>query len=110
MAALAVLSFAIGQFPPTTTKAASLHTEKAACARVKNYVSAARHLSVSTISSCDFIAPADSRRGYYVMALHSRRPCDGMCSTNMGWFAVHKKSGRVFEWNIAEMKLGKPVE
>ena len=47
---------------------------------------------------------------YYVLALHSRRDCDGICSTNMGWFAVEKATGRVFNWDVAEWKLGPPIE
>ena len=56
------------------------------------------------------IAEEDSPRGYYVMALHSRRECDGICSTNMGWFAIRRSSGRVFEWDVADMKIGKPLK
>jgi len=28
----------------------------------------------------------------------------------MGWFAVQKATGRVFEWDVAEQKLGLPVK
>jgi hypothetical protein len=27
----------------------------------------------------------------------------------MGWFAVAKATGRVFEWDMAEDQLGRPV-
>jgi hypothetical protein len=27
----------------------------------------------------------------------------------MGWFAVQKATGRVFEWDVAELRLGPPV-
>jgi len=28
----------------------------------------------------------------------------------MGWFAVDKRTGRVFEWDVTDMKLGKPIK
>jgi hypothetical protein len=67
--------------------AAPVRSPKVACERVKARVSAVK-----------------------VLALHSNRHCDGICSTNMGWFAVDKRTGRVFDWDVAEMKLGQPVK
>jgi hypothetical protein len=33
-----------------------------------------------------------------------------MCgSTLIGWYAVEKASGRVFEWHVGEWKLGPPI-
>lgn len=89
--------------------AAPVRTEKAACDRVKTRISAVRHIPLSVVAFCDGIGAADSPEGFYVLALHSNRRCDGICSTNMGWFAVQKETGRVFEWDVAEMKLGRPV-
>ena len=45
-----------------------------------------------------------------VLALHSSRHCEGICSTNMGWFSVQKATGRVLEWDMAEEGLGSPVK
>jgi hypothetical protein len=28
----------------------------------------------------------------------------------MGWFAVDKRTGRVFDWDVAEMKLGQSIQ
>jgi hypothetical protein len=70
-------------------------------------MSAHWHISPSTIAFCDH---ADSPPGYYVLALHSNRHCEGICSTNMGWFAVQKASGRIFEWDVGEQKLGSPIK
>ena len=77
---------------------------------VKARVSAKREFSISAIAFCDIIPEASSPMNYYVLALHSRRDCDGICSTNMGWFAVEKATGRVFNWDVAEWKLGPPIE
>ncbi len=65
---------------------------------------------MSAIAFCDLVAPDSSPSGYYVLALHSTRKCDGICSTHMGWFAVQKATGRVFEWDMVEDKLGLPVK
>lgn len=98
--------------PASTTSgtAGAVRTEKAACNRIKGYVSAVEHFPASAIAFCDIIGAADSPTGFYVMALHSKRQCDGICSTNMGWFAVEKRTGRVFNWDTADMKLGLPVK
>lgn len=90
--------------------AAPVRTEKAACERVKTRVSAARHFPMSTIAFCDMVGTVDSPRGFYVLALHSNRRCEGICSTNMGWFAVEKRTGRVLEWDVAEDRLGQPIK
>jgi hypothetical protein len=97
--------------PPLAARmnAAPVKTEETACVFVKDRVSAQRHFPVSAIAFCDIIPAESSPRDYYVLALHSRRDCDGICSTNMGWFAVQKATGRVFEWDVAEDKLGPPV-
>jgi hypothetical protein len=89
--------------------AAPVRTEKAACERVKVRISAVEHFPVSIVAFCDTIGAANSPKGLYVLALHSDRHCYG-CSTNMGWFAVQKRTGRIFEWDVAEMKLGRPVK
>jgi hypothetical protein len=85
-------------------------TAEAACDAVKARVSASRHFPTSIIAFCDTISERDSPKNLYVLALHSKRECDGICSTNMGWFAVQKTTGRVFEWNVAEWKLGSLVK
>src|SRR5689334_18468852 len=105
----AALLFVNGLLPLAPLHAAPVRTEKAACDRVKTRMSAIRHFPVSVVAFCDTIRAADSPKGYYVLALHSNRRCEGICSTNMGWFAVHKKTGRVFEYDTAEMRVGRPV-
>jgi hypothetical protein len=90
--------------------AAPVKTAKAACDVVKAQVSASRHFPISAVAFCDIIPERESPRAYYVLALHSRRNCEGICSTNMGWFAVQKPTGRVFEWDVAEEKLGPSVK
>lgn len=110
MTNIAGLLFAVGLFPSTAAlDAAPARTAKAACERVKTRVAAVEHFRTSIVAFCDTVAAADSPRGFYVLALHSNRHCDGICSTNMGWFAVEKRTDRVFEWDVAEMKLGQPV-
>lgn len=94
----------------TIAGSSSVRTRHAACERIKAEVAARAQFDVRNITFCDIIGRADSPRGYYVLALHSTRPdCEGICSTSMGWFAIHKTSGRVFEWDVAESILGAPI-
>lgn len=95
---------------PEAQRDARVATAEAACAVVKARVSADRHISTSAIAFCDTISADRSPRDLYVLALRSKRECDGICSNNMGWFAVQKTTGRVFEWDVAEWKLGSPVK
>lgn len=94
----------------TQGNTAAVKTAKIACDVVKAQVSASRHFPVSAVAFCDILPEGSSAKAYYVLALHSRRQCQGICSTNMGWFAVQKSTGRVFEWDDAEEKLGPPVK
>jgi len=87
-----------------------VRTAEEACRAVKVQFSARHHVPISTIAFCDVIPAARRSSEYYILALQGRRAdCDGICSTNTGWFAVHKKSGRVFEWNMASDKLGHAI-
>src|SRR4051794_11583251 len=109
LTSIAALLVACGGLPFEALNAAPVRNEKAACDRVKTRIAAIRHFPVSAVAFCDPIRAADGPKGYYVLALHSNRRCDGICSTNMGWFAVQKETGRVFEWDVAQMKLGRPM-
>lgn len=88
---------------------ARVETPEAACTIVKARVSASRNFPTSIIASCDTIPADASPKNLYVLALHSKRKCEGICSTNMGWFAVQKATGLVFEWDGAEGKQGLPI-
>ena len=84
-----------------------MHSEETACTVVKGRVAARGDFSVSRVAFCDF--SMDPPAGFYVLALHSTRRCEGICSTNLGWFAIERSSGRVFEWNVWEWELGAEV-
>lgn len=111
MMKMAALLWIFGALPPLATPLTedAVATADAACGAVKTRVAARENSSESIISFCDFIPVADSPEGYFVLALHSRRECEGPCSTNMGWFAVRKSTGDVFEWNVADWAVGPPV-
>src|ERR1051325_9366107 len=87
----------------------SVRTPNAACERVKTVVAARGHFDVRKIAFCDIISKSKSPRGYYVLALHSDRQCEGICSSNMGWYAVQAASGGAFEWDVSEMTVGPPI-
>lgn len=85
-----------------------VRTERGACDLVKARV-AAIGLAARSIAYCDIIPRESSPPGLYVLALHSDRRCAGICSTNMGWFAVDRETGRVFHWDVAGDRLGRPI-
>src|SRR5688572_14315968 len=104
-ATMATLLWATGAFALASAapaEARPVNNAEAACRVAKARVGARDRFPVSRVGFCDIIPAAHSPRGYYVLALHSTRRCDYICSTNMGWFAVQKSSGRVFEWDVGE--------
>jgi hypothetical protein len=58
---------------------------------------------------CETIGAVDGPHGYYVLALRGRCREQVCGSTLVGWYAVRKRTGCVFEWNVAEWKLGPPI-
>ncbi len=80
-----------------------------ACSLVKERVVAVDRYPESQLAFCDPSMGADLPRDYFVLALHSNRECDGICSTNLGWFAVRKSTGEVFDWDVGEWRLAEPV-
>ena len=107
-----LLSASLTQSAPPAV-AAPVNTEKAACDLTKDRVAAQRGFPVSRIAFCDAIVPEEQPNGFYVLGLHSKRDdCVGdVCgSTLMGWFAVQRATSQVFEWDVANWKLGRPVK
>lgn len=100
LGALALVGCSAGQ---------SVSNEAEACDLAKARVTERDRFPKSRISFCDHVVAASNPPGYYVLALHSDRECEGICSTNMGWFAVQKSTGGVFDWDVAESRPGQPV-
>ena len=46
---------------------------------------------------------------WYVVALRSNRTCEGICSNLMGWYAVHRESGEVHEFDVNEFVVGSRI-
>ncbi len=90
----------------TPANVAPLRSSGAACALAKARVAAHLHRSQSSIPGCETLRAVHSPRGFYVLALRGwcREPVCG--STLIGWFAVQKTTGRVFEWDVTEDRLG----
>jgi hypothetical protein len=105
------LAFSVGValLPGGAAEARPVGTQRAACALVKARIAASWRIAKRRIAFCDVIPWASSPRDFYVLALHSNRRCDGICSTNLGWFAVRKSDGRLFEWDVGEYRLGSPI-
>jgi hypothetical protein len=109
MTARAMLVLAVALLPACATGAEPVRSDRAACEAVKSRVAAAWDVPDGVIAFCDSIPADSSPAEFYVMALHSNRICEGICSTNMGWYAIHKATGRVYEWDVGEWKLGPPL-
>lgn len=95
--------------PPSCAKTQTVPSAQAACAVATARVTAQGHLPASHVALCDDIREADIPDGYYLMALRAHCSEELCGSTNMGWFAVQKATGDVFEWDVAGAKLGRPV-
>lgn len=92
----------------TTTQPVS--SAEAACVVATARVTAQRHLPTSHVAFCDDIPETDGRDGYYVMALRAHCSEELCGSTNMGWFAVQKATGEVFEVDdVSDWRLGRRV-
>lgn len=63
---------------------ALVSSENQACELAKARVTELNRFPKSRIAFCDHVVAAANPVGYYVLALHSDRQCDGICSTNMG--------------------------
>ena len=110
--AISLLSASLVQWS-VPAQASTVTTEKAACDVTKARVAARDHFPVSAIAFCDVVVPEAQPKGFYVLGLHGKRnDCgDKVCgSTLMGWFAVQKATGQVFEWDMVEDALGQPVK
>lgn len=90
----------------TSAYAEPVRSGRAACTIATSRVAAHLRRAQSSIPTCEPIRAVDSPRGFYVLALRGwcREPVCG--STLIGWYAVEKASGRVFEWHVGNWKLG----
>ena len=88
----------------------SVGSAEAACVVATARVTAQNGLPTSHVAFCDDLAEVDSPAGYYVMALRAKCSEEICGSTNMGWFAVQKATGDVFEVDdVTDWKLGRRV-
>ena len=82
---------------------------RAACVVAKVRVAALLHRPLSRVPFCDTVRDSDVPRGFYLVVLHGRCREEICGSTLIGWYAVQRSSGRVFEWDVGESRLGKPL-
>ena len=103
MVAGAILAFA------PSAHASPVGTGEAACGVVKARVATRLHRLPSSIPFCETLRVADSPRGFYILALRGRCREEICGSTLIGWYAVQKRTGRVFEWDVGDWRLGAPI-
>ena len=89
--------------------AAPVRTGRTACALAKVRVAASLHRPVSRIPYCETLRAVDSPRGFYIARLSGRCRQEICGSTLIGWYAVQKRTGRVFEWDVGEWRVGAPI-
>ena len=106
---LPILLMLFALVPSGCAKPEAVASAEAACDVATARVTAQRGLPISHVAVCEGISEGAGPPGYYVMAL--RAHCrEEMCgSTLMGWFAVKKAPGEVFDWDVAEWKVGQAV-
>lgn len=106
---LAMMLTLIGLSSPSCAKSHPVPNTQAACTVATARITALRHLPISHVAYCEGSQSDDKPQGYYIVDLHG--PClEEVCgSTLMGWFAVRKTDGDVFEFDVAEWKVGRPV-
>jgi hypothetical protein len=91
------------------TPPVALVSAEAACALATARVTAARGLPRGHVASCDPVRADDNPVGHHVLGLRAVCNQDLCGSTLMGWFAVEKATGAVFEWDVAEWQPGPEV-
>ena len=106
-AAIVATGAALGLTP--SAHAAPVTTGKAACGVATARVAASLHRPLSRIPYCETLRAVDSPRGYYIVGLRGRCREEICGSTLIGWYAVQKRTGRVFAWDVGEWRLGAPI-
>lgn len=101
--ALAVLSLPMSG----CTTAVPVRSDESACFTATDRVAAVRQLPATHVAVCE--ASSNSVPGYYVVGLwgHCREDLCG--STLIGWFAVRKTDGDVFELDVGDWTVGRPL-
>jgi hypothetical protein len=106
---LAMLLTLIGLSLPSCAKSHPVPDVQAACTVATARITALRHLPISHVAYCEGSQSADNLQAYYIVGLHGRCLEEVCGSTLMGWFAVRKSDGNVFEYNVGESKVGRSV-
>jgi hypothetical protein len=89
---------------------------KAACDRLRGVISKQLHPEHGAAEyRCDE-AMTDLAAGYYVFALRSNYPAPegagaGWAGSSLvGWYAIRISDGKVLDWNVATLELGRVIE
>lgn len=106
-AAIIVAGLALGLAP--SANAGQVRTGRAACTVAKVRVAASLHRPLSRIPYCETLTAVDSPRGFYIVGLRGRCRQEICGSTLIGWYAVQKRTGRVFSWDVGGWRLGAPI-
>lgn len=88
--------------------AREVSSEQQACTLATARVVEVNRFPTAHVAACDPVMASDTP-GYYVLALQSDRRCEDICSTNLGWYAIRRSDGEVFDWDVGESRLGPPV-
>ena len=83
-------------------------SEREACERARAAVARRDAYEKSAIAGCDY-SVADNMPNLHVLRLNAFCHEELCGSVLLGWFAVDKDSGQVFEWNVADWTLGEEL-
>ena len=89
----------------------SVSSSDEACELVAKAVIARGDYRAEQIAGCngDLQDDDDSRAGYYILRLNAHCREDICGSVLLGWYAIEQSTGRVYEWDVAEWRLGEEV-
>lgn len=85
-------------------------TPAGVCDKIKAAVVASGEYSAAQIDGCFPVEGEDpDNPGFYITRLNAVCQQEVCGSVLLGWYAVEAKTGRVFEWDVATLSMGKEL-
>jgi hypothetical protein len=89
-----------------TSRARTPVTAEAACSILTQRMGKFDHIrNPNTFWSCDTLPDEPDRPDFYVIGLRSHQIREGIFSNLRGWYAVRKSTGKIYEYDMGELKV-----